>query len=134
MFKVKVVKVCVFYQNFIAGLKMRFVQVGSDSAQLCREFVLAQDVDISTIISFDCLWGNGVNAGVNYKFQYMITTEDGLQLLSTYLLKIPKDVNTIKGKYKLYWKHLVLLLPGTILLKDSNSKVQYLINKGEING
>lgn len=98
MFKVKVVKVSVFYQNFIAGLKMRFVQVGSDSSQLCREFVLAQNVDISTIISFDCLWGSGVNAGVNYKFQYMITTEDGLQFLSTYLLKIPKDVNTIKGK------------------------------------
>lgn len=98
MFKVKAFKVCFLYQNFIAGLKMRFVQVGSDSAQLCREFVLSQDVDISTIISFDCLWGNGVNAGLNYKFQYLITTGDGLQFLSTYLLKIPKDVNTMKGK------------------------------------
>uniref|UniRef100_A0A1B6KDR1 SEFIR domain-containing protein n=1 Tax=Graphocephala atropunctata TaxID=36148 RepID=A0A1B6KDR1_9HEMI len=87
-------------------LRFRFVKVGEDSAQICREFVVSDDVDPSSIISFDCLWGNGATAEEFYKFQFMLTTRSGYQLLYTYLLQVPADSdvesNIPPHKYRLF--------------------------------
>lgn len=76
---------------------MRYVKVGFDQTQFCRKFEVSGDIDPSSVISFDCSW-NGSSAGEKYKFEYVLTSNEGRKFLHTFLLQIPTETDVASGK------------------------------------
>lgn len=76
---------------------MRYVKLGFDTTQFCRQFDVSEYIDPTSVISFDCLW-NGSSAGEEYKFEYILTSKNNQQFVNSLLLQIPSDTDVATGK------------------------------------